>query len=150
MECQARLQRGEEERSNSYQSYLLRLVETREGELELVCESKASSFLRVPMKRGSLRRLVSDSVAEGRASVLFSDEEETSLAEVDIRQASPDQLRAFMTKLASCLPSSSTPGGGLKRRLNLTYSRRCVCMYASLSLSLSLSLHICTYNHVCV
>ena len=136
MECQAKLEWREDKRLSCYQSYILHLRDVlgekeEDWQLMVVCESRAAAVVRVAIRKGGLRRLVSDHVAQGQASVLFSDQEKDMFA-IDIRQALPNRLRVFVRRLSSFLPSQAcssspsagtgghyTPVCGIKRKINI-------------------------------
>lgn len=158
MECQAKLEWREDKKLSCYQSYILHLRDVRgEGEgwqLMVICESKAAAVVRVAIKRGCLRRLVIDYVTQGRASVLFSDQEK-DMSAINIREAPPNRLKVFVHRLSSflpvagtCSPSTtsgscfSTPVCGIKRKINIGGSNRYTtpCFIASCC-------HFCSRRH---
>ena len=125
MECQAKLEWKQDKRLSCYQSYVLHLRDVQgeedDWQMVVVCESKAAAVVRVAVRKGCLSRLVSDRVTQGRASVLFSDQQR-DVSAIDIKQAPPNLLRVFVHRLSSFLPHSS-PVCGIKRKINICSNR---------------------------
>ena len=103
----------------TYQSYRLGWKEDEEGTTAILCASIASdSTMKLSVKKGEVRTLARNHVEDGRATVIF-EKQAMGVTEVDIREAVPSQLNAFLDCL-QCLQVSRPSPARLKRKLNLS------------------------------